>query len=507
MFESTHEFGFFEYFRVPYHLVDGKPSDGEFGRLWRTDNSGRTLEWPLAQGIPADVRPARCTMDGKQFVARLVPEAVLRERLAASGREWRRHVDLLDLDGERVGSVWRDDAGSVVLPFDPAEVLQLFWSEGYQDAGSDGGLGRTARDMLLRVYYALRPVIPRPAQIAMRRVFTRVQEKVSFPDWPIEPALHDFFDWCFDLVVELADGPVPWLDVWPDGKSWALVLTHDVETEVGRQHRHLLRDLEREHGLVSSWNFVPLRYDVADAEVRAIQDEGCEVGVHGLKHDGKDFGSLRLLKRRLPAMAKYARRWNAVGFRSPATHRVWAWMPLLASDAGFEYDSSYHDTAPHEPRPGGACSYFPYVIRPVAEGAELVELPITLPQDHTVFTILRHDDGQVWLDKAADVRARGGMALVLTHPDYAAADQRVVDGYRALLESYGNDATAWHALPRDVAAWWRRRAASGIEQDETGLGWRVTGPAVAEARVRLAHKGTGEDVNPLHTERQPDVTY
>jgi hypothetical protein len=35
-------------------------------------------------------------------------------------------------------------------------------------------------------------------------------------------------------------------------------------------------------------------------------------------------------------MREFATRWNAVGFRSPATHRVWEWMPLL----GFHYDSS-----------------------------------------------------------------------------------------------------------------------------------------------------------------------
>ena len=51
-------------------------------------------------------------------------------------------------------------------------------------------------------------------------------------------------------------------------------------------------------------------------------------------------------------------------------------MPRL----GFEYDSSYTDTDPYEPQPGGCCSYLPYF------NESLVELPITLPQDHTVFS-------------------------------------------------------------------------------------------------------------------------
>jgi hypothetical protein len=49
----------------------------------------------------------------------------------------------------------------------------------------------------------------------------------------------------------------------------------------------------------------------------------------------------------------------------------------------FEYDSSYPDTDPFEPQPGGCCSWLPYFNGP------LVELPITLPQDHTLFVIPR----------------------------------------------------------------------------------------------------------------------
>ena len=46
-----------------------------------------------------------------------------------------------------------------------------------------------------------------------------------------------------------------------------------------------------------------------------------------------------------------------------------------------------------------------------------------------------------------------------------------------------DDASAWRALPREAADWWRRRAESTIERD--GDGWRVTGPASEEATVCL----------------------
>jgi hypothetical protein len=158
-------------------------------------------------------------------------------------------------------------------------------------------------------------------------------------------------------------------------------------------------------------------------------------------------------------------------------------MPLL----GFEYDTSYHDTAPYEPRPGGSCSYLPYFVGNPGTAGDMVELPITLPMDHTLFQILQHPGATVWLDKAAHVRDRGGMALVLTHPDYV-DDPRVADGYRKLLEAYRDDPTAWRALPREVAAWWQRRAESTIEQ--TDVGWAVRGPAAADCGVRLCRPGT-----------------
>ncbi len=40
-----------------------------------------------------------------------------------------------------------------------------------------------------RLYYALKPVIPRPIQIALRQRYVAVQASATFPAWPIEPLL------------------------------------------------------------------------------------------------------------------------------------------------------------------------------------------------------------------------------------------------------------------------------------------------------------------------------
>jgi hypothetical protein len=212
---------------------------------------------------------------------------------------------------------------------------------------------------------------------------------------------------------------------------------------------------------------------VEDERVAELQRRGWEVGVHGLRHDGRDLESESLAMERLPEMRSWAERWRARGFRAPATQRQWDLMPRL----GFEYDSSYPDTDPFEPQGGGCCSWLPFWNR------GLLELPITLPQDHTLFVILQEPDGRIWLEKARVLRERGGMALLDTHPDYLDEDPALA-AYRNFLSTFANDETAWRALPSEVAEWWRRRAETTLER--RGADWTPTGPAAEDVVVETA---------------------
>jgi hypothetical protein len=153
-------------------------------------------------------------------------------------------------------------------------------------------------------------------------------------------------------------------------------------------------------------------------------------------------------------------------------------MPLL----GFEYDASYPDSDPFEPQAGGCCTWIPFFNQ------ELVELPVTMPQDHTLFEILRHDDASLWLEKAEFLKQRGGMAQVLTHPDYL-VKPRAMNAYRQLLEALAGDETVWKALPREVNAWWRRRAQTDISSGRDGLA--PVGPGADEAQVQFGVANDG----------------
>lgn len=491
MFTSSVPFDFADYFRVPVALSpeladELAPYVG--GLHARPD--GPWLLWARAE----DGRHAAGTAAGHYRLAGLdiVCPVLAGRPPAMSGRRWagdegwRPLVPVHDRAGQHVASVWTNDHGDVFVPFDPGEAMLWLWSERYTTLGR-AGLVHRARHLLVTVYYAVRPLLPRRVQLLLRRGYATSQGGGDFPGWPEEHALHDLYAWLFDLLGVIAGEPVPSIHPWPHGHRSAVVLTHDVETAAGRDKIAALRDPERERGLRSSWNFVPERYDVPRSLLDALRGEGCEIGVHGLRHDGKDLASERMLRKRLPAIRAWAGRWDAVGFRSPATQRGWDLMPRL----GFDYDSSYTDSAPHEPTPGGCCTYLPFFI------GDLVELPLTLPQDHTLFEILGHTDGHVWQAKVDSLRARGGMVLLIAHPDYV-DDPGMREAWSALLDQLVADPDTWHALPREVAAWWRRRAASRVEKVDGR--WVVRGPAADDAVVELtAHVAPKPERRPRAT--------
>jgi peptidoglycan/xylan/chitin deacetylase (PgdA/CDA1 family) len=458
-----------DYFRIPYRLDDGAAIAPSLNRIvWRgSRSSARSLLWPAGPTVAPPARYGLGRFTVFAGVSRDHPTALQR----AVGGSWSRVAALRDRQGEPAAWIQADDDGNVFLPFDPAQAMELLLTERYRSAGRSKALVR-ARTAAARAYYAGRRFLPRRAQIAFRRRLVSVQSRSTFPSWPLESSLHDLYDLVLGLLAHVAREPVPYLASWPAGRSWAFVLTHDVETHEGYEQLGRLREIELELGFRSAWNFVPARYEVDDDLVLDLWSEGHEVGVHGLYHDGRDLESRALLKRRLPAMRGAAERWRSSGFRAPALRRNLEVMPLL----GFDYDSSYPDTDPYGPEGGGCCSWLPFEIDGV------VELPVTLPQDHTLFEILGRVDGRDWHEKTEQLRRRNGMALLITHPDYMLDGVRLGE-YRRFLAAFAQDESAWRALPNEVSGWWRRRMGSRLVRERDG--WAVEGATGGEATINF----------------------
>jgi peptidoglycan/xylan/chitin deacetylase (PgdA/CDA1 family) len=313
-----------------------------------------------------------------------------------------------------------------------------------------------------RAYYLLRSVIP----LSVRQMLQRSRRVAAAERWCYPDA---FVEALTGEVAVLEEG-IETVHPWPEEHDFALVLTHDVETAEGMRNVLRIAELEEELGFRSSWNIVPYKYSIDRGIVRDLTSRGFEVGVHGYNHDGKLFTSRRVFDTRVPAINAALESFSAVGFRAPMVHRNLEWLQSL----DVEYDASYFDADPYQAMPGGVGSVWPFMA------GRFVELPYTLPQDHTLFVALKERDGRIWRQKLAYLRALHGMALVITHPDYLDSPERI-EIYRRFLEEAREMADMWHALPRDVASWWRERdrLTQNLAADDDG---KCTWPAAGRAR-------------------------
>jgi hypothetical protein len=316
---------------------------------------------------------------------------------------------------------------------------------------------------LVGLYYHLKPFIPRRLQIAMRRNIALRKRKRYRNEWPIDQAA----------------GRVPegWTG-WPGKKQFAFVLTHDVDTAKGQSNCMALADLETELGFRSSFNFVPERYPVSHDLRDSLSVKGFEIGVHGLHHDGKLYRTKKIFSERAEKINRYLQEWGAVGFRSPAMHRNLDWI----HDLEIEYDSSTFDTDPFEAYPEGVGTIFPYRVRKDRDDIDTgyVELPYTLPQDFTIFVLMKERSITIWKKKLDWIAEQGGMALLLTHPDYMNFDDNPLDieeypaqYYRDMLNYLKTryNGVYWHVLPREMARFWSRRTSSETIRQSIPMHW------------------------------------
>jgi peptidoglycan/xylan/chitin deacetylase (PgdA/CDA1 family) len=360
--------------------------------------------------------------------------------------------------------------------FDPDDFLL----ERY--ARREGG-----QSALLRAYYAVKPLMPRPLQIAMRRRHAARRAQREFPAWPIEPLLVEHERHLFRSRLERSGAQrAPFVSYWPGGRRFASIVSHDVEGPEGIENIPRVLDVERRHGIVSSWNFCGEWYEIPDGTFDLVREAGCEVGLHGILHDGKLFRDRAGFEANLPKIHSYLERWGAVGFRSPATHRNPAWMPEL----GCLYDCTFPDTDPFEPQAGGCCSIFPFFIE------DLVELPITLVQDHTLLEILGEESIDRWKEKSEWIAGNHGLVQLLVHPDYLLSDARLdlYDSFLAWLSELNRRDKGWHTLPRDAAAWWKQRSRLSCVTDAGGE-VAIAGPGSERATVGWAALDASDELS------------
>ena len=291
------------------------------------------------------------------------------------------------------------------------------------------------------LFYTLKPAIPRPLQLWARRMIVRQRLKTYRHVWPIDP--------------NAARLPVGWPG-WPDGRQFAVILSHDVDTQKGHDTCRKLAAIEKDLGFRSAFNFVPERYRNSAALREDLRGDGFEICIHGLKHDGRLFQSHAIFKRRAARINRYMAAWQTRGFTSPSMHHNLDWMHHL----NISHSTSTFDTDPFEPQPDGVGTIFPFWVGHQDADDGFVELPYTLPQDFTLFILMREPGIDIWKQKLDWIAARGGMVLVNTHPDYMnfqgsplGPEEYPVNRYTEFLTDLKTRYAGryYHALPGELA--------------------------------------------------------
>jgi len=262
--------------------------------------------------------------------------------------------------------------------------------------------------------------------------------------------------------------PIPIIGFWRRGKSYALAVSHDVETQLGLEDgAGRLIEVEKELGIRSTWNLPTDRYPLSSQLVIALAQNG-EVGGHDTKHDGRLFfagitDKLDRVKRCRERLEFLSRR-PVRGFRAPLLQHSRELVETLGK-AGYEYDSSMPSWEPLSPtslKPHGVGTVFPFLI------SGLVEIPVSMPQDHQLIRV-----GGLGVAAAVDqllevsrwIRKAGGACVLLVHPDYEFGQEEGRDEYLRLLTSFRSDPACDIMTLGEMARWWIYRQESYIDEE------------------------------------------
>jgi len=353
--------------------------------------------------------------------------------------------------GETV-AVWRGAGGEAVpaavrtgqelkATFDVAGLVDAIRREGYLPATPN-------RFRWFPFHYHH---LPGAVRLAAFRAVSAIQRRRArrrpFPQYPV--------DCSADLLRHLAvqTGICRRRPDWPDGKRFAVVLTHDVDTAAGQEFSRRMADRVRGKSLEAAWFIVGRSYEAEYGFWEELVSGGHEIGLHGVSHDNRlaDLPAQKIAAR-LDSCQGLVERLSVVGFRSPSFRVSDALYAEVAKR--FQYDTSVPDTdmgGPWYPR-RGCCTVFPF------QRDGVTVLPVTLPPEDKFRLAGLTDDEMLgrWRRKLAVIQRIGGLANLAIHAEPHLWPGSALDRlYDRLLDLLLEFSDAWHTTPRQVAELYR----------------------------------------------------
>jgi len=264
-------------------------------------------------------------------------------------------------------------------------------------------------------------------------------------------------------ITRQADSSVtPSVDLWPEGRRYAITLSHDLDTDWGIRHPEgiaAFRAYEEKLAIRSAWLAVATLRETGRECLHELAEAGHEIGFHGTVHDhATAYLPPKKLRERVRAAGGFLEEFQCKGFRSPSYHRSDALYAAL--DGLLEYDMSMHDCVENVnspvPKREGCSTCFPFWIR----GTRLLEIPTTVPEDFVLEMTGRSPDEVLSTQKeiVRKIGQRRGVANILTHPEPQLSSRpAMAQCYQELLDMVSSETDAWVARPGDVWQWWTER--------------------------------------------------
>jgi hypothetical protein len=375
---------------------------------------------------------------------------------------------------DAIADVSMDD-GRLSLPFNPTEIIENLRLERYAN-----GTGRESSfdNLLRRLYYLLRPLTNLEVRRQVQKFRARNWKEQPFPKWPVDTTVENICERVLSMSIE-AKGvdKVPFVWFWPDGASSCVTMTHDVETEAGRDYCPELMNVDDAFGVKAAFGIVPEeRYEVSTSLLDAIRNRGFEVAVQDLNHDGRLFDNREEFLRRANLINRYGREYRAKGFRAAVLYRKPEWYDAL----DFSFDMSIPNVAHLDPQHGGCCTVMPYFI------GNILELPVTTTQDYTLFHVLNELSIDLWKTQIDLILKKNGLLSFIVHPDYIIEPEKlsIYEALLGCLRAFAEKVPIWFALPCDVDSWWRARSKMSVVNE--GGSWRIEGDETKRAVLAYA---------------------
>ena len=235
----------------------------------------------------------------------------------------------------------------VALPLNPSEVIDNLRLERYVRRPRTYQWGKNT-------YYAFRPLLPSGIRILIKKMQLRGWQRIPFPEWPVDRSVENICEQLLLLSLKAQKAErIPFIWFWPRGARGCVMMTHDVETEAGRDGCAKLMDLDDSFGIKASFEIIPEeRYEVTPAFLDSIRSRGFEIAVHDLKHDGRLFDPHDEFLSRASKINQYAKQFGANTFRSAVLYRQPEWLSAFK----FSSDMSIPNVAHLDPQRGGCCT-------------------------------------------------------------------------------------------------------------------------------------------------------